>query len=102
MIDWRGTEIKPGSIIVYPGRQSSSMWMVEAEVMEIITVSPLYSWQPTEALRVQPLRQGGMRVNKKPVTITAIERVTVLPQCKRDNELNEAIEKNWDRLERLI
>lgn len=76
MKDWRGTPIVPGSIIVYPGRKSSSMWMVEAEVLEIIQI---WEWgQFKWALRVQPLRHGNYRTNKRPVNVTALERVTVI------------------------
>lgn len=56
MKDWRGIPIVPGSIIVYPGRQSSHMWMVEAEVLSVFQ-----DWQWNSfvwALKVQPLRQG--------------------------------------------
>lgn len=34
--DWRGTEIKIGSRIVYPGRVSSSVWMTESEVVGFV------------------------------------------------------------------
>lgn len=77
MKDWRGTPIVPGSIVVYPGRQSSSMWMVEAEVLEVFQ-----DWHYNDfvwALRVQPKRVGkyGDR-SLKPVKLTALERVTVI------------------------
>ena len=77
MKDWRGTPIQPGSIIVYPGRKGSHQWMVEAEVIEIFQD---WQWGAFKwALRVQPLRQGTYgRTNKKPVKITALERVTVV------------------------
>lgn len=79
MIDWRGTPITPGSIIVYPGRQSSSMWMVEAEVLEVYQQD---QWGDLIwTLKVQPIRAGSFgRTNKKPVKITALERVTVIQQ----------------------
>lgn len=35
MRDWRGTEIVAGSIVVYPSRQFSSMWITEGEVVEV-------------------------------------------------------------------
>lgn len=35
MKDWRGTEIKVGCLVAYPGRKGSSLWMVEAEVTEL-------------------------------------------------------------------
>lgn len=77
MKDWRGNPVVPGSIIVYPGRQSSHLWMVEAEVLEIFQD---WHWDNfVWALKVQPIRQGvQMRTDKKPVKITALERVTVV------------------------
>ncbi len=35
MQDWRGSTILRGSIVVYPVRQYSAMWMVEAWVVEV-------------------------------------------------------------------
>lgn len=77
LIDWRGTPIVPGSIVVYPGRQSSHMWMIEAEVLELIEI---YHWGDIQkGIRVQPLRQGTYgRTNMKPVRLTALERITVI------------------------
>lgn len=87
MNDWRGTPIEPGSLIVYPGRHSSSMWMVEAEVLEI-----LQDWHWDRfvwALKVQPLRQGTYgRTNMKPVKITALERVTVIGHVRDLEKVN--------------
>lgn len=74
--DWRGVPIVPGSIIVYPGRKGSYQWMMEAEVIEII--QEWYYGSFRWALRVQPLRQGLLRVNMTPVKLTALERVTVV------------------------
>ena len=96
MKDWRGNVIEPGSLIVYPGRHSSHMWMVEAEVLELTqVVSPYdyYNTKPIPALRVQPLRQGTYsRPNKKPVTLTALERITVVGHV-RDLEKSNANQK---------
>jgi len=88
MKDWRGTPITPGCIIVYPGRQSSHMWMVEGEVLEIFQD---WHWDRfVWTLRVQPLRQGTYgRTNKKPVKITALERVTVINDCRKDGLLTK-------------
>lgn len=33
--DWRGTEIKVGSTVVYPSRQGSLLWMTEGEVVSL-------------------------------------------------------------------
>jgi hypothetical protein len=77
--DWRGTAITAGSIIVYPGRHSSSLWMTEATVLSV-TERPTYRG-PERVLVVLPSRtQGYTPTNWKPrkVTITAIDRVTVV------------------------
>ena len=106
MNDWRGTPIARGSIIVYPGRQSSSMWMVEAEVLDIISIQ---QWnEEIPALLVQPLRAGFLGpTKKKPVKITAIERVTVIPVCKKsdtrtDIQASELSPEDRAIVERLI
>jgi hypothetical protein len=97
MLDWRGTPIEPGCLIVYPGRHSSSMWMMEAEVLEITSAPNPYdfTWsQDKVALRVQPLRQGRYdRVNKKPVKLTALERVTVIRGPLRRSDIKERFAK---------
>ena len=85
MIDWRGIDIVPGSIVVYPGRQGSHQWMVEAEVLEIFQdwSYGTFVW----ALKVQPMRQGTYgRTNMKPVKLTALERVTVVGHAAKDSE----------------
>lgn len=86
MKDWRGTPIVPGCIVVYPGRRGSHQWMVEAEVLDIIQI---WEWDAFKwALRVQPLRQGTYgRTDKKPVKITALERVTVVNGDKVNADL---------------
>jgi hypothetical protein len=83
IIDWRGTPIQVGALVVYPGRQSSSMWMVEAEVIEIMEEDKWSYANPrgekVTALKVQPIRTGRYGGQKKtPVKITAIDRVTVV------------------------
>jgi len=35
MRDWRGTPIKQGCKVVYPGRHGSNSWMNEGEVVEL-------------------------------------------------------------------
>lgn len=79
--DWRGLEIQPGTLVVYPGRGSSSLWMVEGVVTEIATKA---DWRGRDqpVLRVRRVREAG-RVGSRPldgkvVTIEAIERVTVV------------------------
>ena len=61
MVDWRGQEFTVGSRVVYPGRQGSSLYMVEATVVEL---SPF---------RVQRTGQDGI------TTLTRTDRVTVVP-----------------------
>ncbi len=69
MKDWRGKTIKRGSIILYPGRKGSSIWVVEAEVFEV----------RNNEIIVQPIRcTEGFEHSKRPVSITSTERVTVL------------------------
>jgi hypothetical protein len=91
MKDWRGNAIEPGSLVVYPGRHASHMWMVEGEVIEIFQD---WHWDRfVWALKVQPIRQGvQMRTDKKPVKITALERVTVVGHV-RDLEKSNADSK---------
>ena len=69
MKDWRGKAIKRGSSVVYPGRQGSVIWVVEAEVLEV----------KDEEIVVQPTRSTGDRaVSSRPVHIRNIDRVTVV------------------------
>ena len=83
MNDWRGNPIVPGSIIVYPGRQGSHHWMMEAEVIEFVQIEHWASNNFAWGLLVQPMRQGTYgRTNMKPVKLTALERVTVVPSMK--------------------
>lgn len=80
--DFRGTPITVGSVIVYPGRQSSSLWMTEAVVEEIITRT---SWNDREvpALRVRPtLTTGYPEIpdsGGKIVVIEQVGRIVVVP-----------------------
>lgn len=60
--DWRGNEIKVGSRIVYPGRQSSSMWVVEAVVREITEYPHPYR----EGVKVNGLRVTHVRNSLDP------------------------------------
>lgn len=59
MKDWRGTPIAVGSIVVYPSRQGSSLWMSEGEVVA------------TKPFTVK--KKGSQRTSHP-----AIERVTVI------------------------
>jgi len=94
--DWRGTPIVPGAIVVYPGRQGSHQWMIEAEVLGFENRD---HWGTEQlVLRVQPLRKGAYgRTNMRPVILTALERVTVIPtnndgiEAKALEAVNESI-----------
>jgi hypothetical protein len=71
MKDMRGKAIKKGSIIVYPNRQGSNMWMTEAVVEEVDNKS----WR----LHVQPKAYPNeVRHSLKKVYLTAIDRVVVV------------------------
>jgi hypothetical protein len=87
MLDWRGTPIVKDAIVIYPGRQSSSMWMVEAIVLDVTTKEHWYDVIP--ALVVQPIKTGRFHHRVlKPVTLTALERVTVI---QSPNEIREPL-----------
>lgn len=80
--DFRGTPIVAGSVIVYPGRQSSSLWMTEAVVKEVATRQ---TWRKeVPVLLVQPTFTTGYRdtPDAKNVVIERIERVVVVPPRK--------------------
>lgn len=59
--DWRGTPIKVGSVVVYPSRQSSSLWMSQGEVVSI------------SDSKIGVIREGGRRVS-----YPAQDRLTVV------------------------
>lgn len=96
--DWRGNEIYPGATIVYAVTQSSSITMVEAVVDEIFYTNEYRSvldpetqkWDykevPVPSLKVTRKAEhhkGSYRLSTfkgKKVTLTALERVTVIPE----------------------
>lgn len=80
--DWLGNTIEQGAFIVYPSRQGSSLWMVYAEVLEVKTVHDEWSKVDSWILRAQPLKHTFYfgQSTDKPVTIKAIDRVTVVPR----------------------
>ena len=62
MTDWRGNKIEVGCFIIYPCRQGSNIWVVEAEVVEILS----------KEIIVKPIRSAGYKyasVAKKPIHI---------------------------------
>lgn len=88
MKDWRGTEVNVGDRVVYPGRHSSSMWMVEAEVVELVPGNPDAEsyWDRTpHSLKVKRLAEsgyGGKDVDPKVVPVK-LDSVTVIPSIER-------------------
>lgn len=75
------------------------MWMVEAEVIEILQEEK-WSWSNpigdlVWVLRVQPLRAGNMRTNKKPVKLTALEKVTVVQGPLRNKGPKNPPDTSW-------
>lgn len=79
--DWRGTPIEPGTRIVYPVRYSSVMWMVEAEVLEIVWLP--HEWKEGE---MQPVIRAEKQFTSdehrtrpaRLVTIDRLDRITVV------------------------
>jgi hypothetical protein len=63
MVDWRGQEIKVGDVVVYPVRQSSSVWMVEGEVVELHSLIE-DRWKNRDEGQV-PTQVGGVTVIRK-------------------------------------
>jgi hypothetical protein len=93
MRDWRGVQLTPRCRVVYPNRQGSSMWMVEAEIVELhpridnrwnfamqtsvptqvgqVTVRRIRTTEPGLGLRTdEPITERHLRVG--------IERMTVV------------------------
>lgn len=86
MRDWRGSLLEDGSYVVYPQRHSSHMWMVEARVDEITEVDRGDKVLP--ALKVTPLKATWThRLGSKPVTLTALDRVTVISAVRMDTDV---------------
>ena len=79
--DWRGHEIKAGSVVVYPQRQSSSMWMVEAVVEKIHPIEKFSgtSWVELHVRLIRTSRGDEWKsVTGKRSILTVLERVTVV------------------------
>lgn len=68
--DWRGKVINVGTAVVYPVRQSSSMWMEEGEVIEIKEADKPYGGTQTQ-VKVK-------KVDGKVSTLTVLGRLTVV------------------------
>lgn len=85
-LDWRGNEFKEGETVLYPVRNGSSVKLVEGVIKEIepIEVTTNFGRRLRNfALWVHPIAENSygrlsLRENKKPVRLTAVEKVTVL------------------------
>lgn len=76
MKDFIGREIKQGSYIVYPGRQGSSLWM---NLGHVVDVTVRTTWNgPVDILKVQPVDPASRRPLGKVVSVTCIDKVTVI------------------------
>jgi hypothetical protein len=74
--DWLGNVIVPGDHVIYPGRQSSSLWMNHAKVLSIGETES-YWGGTSPILRVQHTGKGHHFWNTdKVVTLSALNRVT--------------------------
>ena len=86
-VDWRGTEIKAGSVVVYPGRHSSSLWMNEGHVVEIEQADENDSWKfrnrpPERRYKLKIVKTktnyAWQTVSGKRFSYPDIDRVTVI------------------------
>lgn len=73
MKDFLGKTIDVGDTIVYPGRQSSSLWMNKAEVTE---VGPNYL-----TVMVERKNYRGQVVGHRKSKISSVNRVTVVAKA---------------------
>lgn len=81
MKDWRGTPIVNGSIVVYPGRQGSNVWLNEARVLMAGVDGKDWRGNDKPILIVERLREshfGTRDVDNKQVTLRRISNVTVV------------------------
>ena len=97
--DLMGKPISIGDIIVYPVRQSSSMWMSKAIVCDIIGYTPCYRKEPVCALDVLVVSRQWKYDRKAKTTETIwklvkgtvyrLDRVTVVPAPWHKEEKDE-------------
>ena len=84
MRDWRGSIFQVGSHVIYPQRHGSTMWMVEARINEVTEVEKS-NGKTVPALKVTPTAATWThRIASKPVTLTALDRVTLVPPPRTD------------------
>lgn len=62
MKDWRGVEVKRGSIVVYPVRLSSHQWMVEGIVIEVFPREGK-RWN-LNVRKMEPFEDGSVKVQR--------------------------------------
>lgn len=85
LTDRFGRGIMRGTVITYPNRRSSSMWIMDAIVERVITT--LQFGLPVVTIVATPIREmtgsnartGWALRSPRKVRITRIERVTVIP-----------------------
>lgn len=75
MKDWRGTDIVEGSVIIYPVRTGSFMYVNEARVGAVVeSDNPRYSY-----LLVKKINDSsGWTEKGQALRLTALKRVTVI------------------------
>lgn len=103
MLDWRGVEIKVGDIVVYPVRQSSSVWMVEGRVEELHSIIE-DRWAGRdprdEDIMMLPTQVGGITVTRLSASgwhgsdikpnhrvKVGLDRLTVVMASREDRDL---------------
>lgn len=93
MRDWRGVLVEKGSTIVYPQRRSSSLWMVEATVIAVTEREK--DGRTVPALKVLPITTTWTHYNveQREVTLTALDRVSVVQPRKDDRAIAEVMHR---------
>jgi hypothetical protein len=77
--DWLGTPITVGCTIIYPGRQSGSLWMNKATVKVIGERSGPSGTIPTLTVVRTHSTSYGDPPDGSTTILTVIDRVTVMP-----------------------
>jgi hypothetical protein len=90
MNDRFGQEIRPGVVVTYPGRASSSLWVNDAIVKDFAEGED-WRGRPVTVLKVEIASDGeylgpgrGYVKKLKIVTLTKLDRLTVLPHVGAD------------------
>jgi hypothetical protein len=74
--DFRGTEIKVGSGVVYAQRKGSSLWMEEGTVVELTTQEGWHGG-PYPAIKVRKIKEDGS-MSERISKLSRLDRVTVV------------------------